>query len=125
MEGRRASLIASSVQYALNVAATLPALFLIEKIGRRPLMLYGAIMMGVWLALVGGLQAGLGHQLEGAAAEATTTWIVTGHKSGSYAIIGELPQVEQCRIGAVLTQLVPDSLLLLLRVLVRRQLGCT
>lgn len=44
--------------------------------------------MATCLAIVGALQKTLGHKLEGAAAAATTTWVVTGNKSGSYAIIG-------------------------------------
>lgn len=56
--------------------------------------------MATCLAIVGALQKTLGHKLEGAEAAATTTWVVTGHKSGSYAIIGSLAsfdaRLEQC-----------------------------
>ncbi|GAA6018298.1 hypothetical protein JCM10207_000795 [Rhodosporidiobolus poonsookiae] len=51
LNGRRAGLIASGVQYALNVLFTLPALYYIDKWGRRPMLLYGAIAMGIFLCL--------------------------------------------------------------------------
>ncbi|BGP51352.1 hypothetical protein JCM10450v2_007290 [Rhodotorula kratochvilovae] len=79
--------IASAAQYSLNVIFTFPGMYLIERVGRRPLMLYGAIAMATFLCLVGGLQAGLGHEITGAEAAATTTWKVDGHPSGRNAII--------------------------------------
>ncbi|KAJ8291859.1 MFS glucose transporter mfs1 [Rhodotorula toruloides] len=87
LQGRRAELIASSVQYALAVVCTLPAVIWLDKIGRRPLLVGGSAAMATCLMIVGALQKTLGHKLEGAEAAATTTWVVTGHKSGSYAII--------------------------------------
>ncbi|BGP43149.1 hypothetical protein JCM10449v2_007173 [Rhodotorula kratochvilovae] len=87
LNGRRSELIASAVQYSLNVIFTFPGMYLIERVGRRPLMLYGAIAMATFLCLVGGLQAGLGHEITGAEAAATTTWKVDGHPSGRNAII--------------------------------------
>lgn len=85
--GRHGELIASSVQYTLNVVATVPALIYIDRWGRRPMLLYGAIIMGTWLFLVGGLQARFGHAVVDAADSATTTWVVEGNKSATYAII--------------------------------------
>uniref|UniRef100_A0A0K3CNR6 BY PROTMAP: gi/472582858/gb/EMS20529.1/ MFS glucose transporter [Rhodosporidium toruloides NP11] gi/647402119/emb/CDR48427.1/ RHTO0S17e03356g1_1 [Rhodosporidium toruloides] n=1 Tax=Rhodotorula toruloides TaxID=5286 RepID=A0A0K3CNR6_RHOTO len=87
LQGRRAELIASSVQYALAVVCTLPAVIWLDKIGRRPLLVGGSAAMATCLMIVGALQKTLGHKIEGAEAAATTTWVVTGHKSGSYAII--------------------------------------
>ncbi|TNY24084.1 general substrate transporter [Rhodotorula diobovata] len=87
LQGRRSELIASSVQYSLNVIFTFPGMWLIDRVGRRPLMFFGALAMATWLALVGGLQAGLGHEVTGAEAAATTTWKVDGHPSGRNAII--------------------------------------
>ncbi|BGO95196.1 high affinity glucose transporter [Rhodotorula toruloides] len=87
LQGRRAELIASSVQYALALVCTVPAVIWLDKIGRRPLLVGGSAAMATCLMIVGALQKTLGHKLEGAEAAATTTWVVTGHKSGSYAII--------------------------------------
>ncbi|GAA6008455.1 hypothetical protein JCM11491_004485 [Sporobolomyces phaffii] len=87
ISGREGELIASSVQYALGVAFTIPAVIYIDRWGRRPMLLFGALVMGMWLFLVGGLQAGFGHAVENAAADATTTWVVEGNKGATYAII--------------------------------------
>ncbi|KAI5961207.1 uncharacterized protein KGF55_004132 [Candida pseudojiufengensis] len=43
-----ANLVASSIQYVLNVVCTVPALLLFDKIGRRPLLIGGAISMMIW-----------------------------------------------------------------------------
>lgn len=40
---------------------TVPAMIYIDKWGRRPMMLVGTLLMGTFLFLVGGLQAGYGH----------------------------------------------------------------
>ncbi|GAA5903155.1 sugar porter family MFS transporter [Sporobolomyces salmoneus] len=85
--GREGELIASSVQYALGVAFTIPAVIYIDRWGRRPMLLYGALAMGMWLFLVGGLQGGFGHAVENPASDATTTWVVEGNKGATYAII--------------------------------------
>lgn len=61
LSGRRGNLIASAVQYVLNVVFTVPAILYIDKWGRRPMMIIGFSLMAVWLFLVGGLQGGFGH----------------------------------------------------------------
>lgn len=68
---------------------TIPALIYIDRWGRRPMLLFGAVIMGIWLYLVGGLQARFGHAAVDVAASDTTTWVVDGNKSATYAIIGE------------------------------------
>lgn len=52
-----ANLVASSIQYVLNCAMTVPALLLMDKIGRRPLLLGGAVLMMIWQFVVAGLLA--------------------------------------------------------------------
>ena len=52
-----ANLVASSIQYVLNTVITIPALYLMDKVGRRPLLLGGAIMMMAWQFGVAGLLA--------------------------------------------------------------------
>lgn len=91
LTGRRANLIADSVQYVLNVAFTgmgqlefvsfrcvplifsliffhvttydliVPAIIYIDRWGRRPMLLAGTMLMGFWLMLVGGLQGRFGR----------------------------------------------------------------
>ncbi|EDO14502.1 hypothetical protein Kpol_281p3 [Vanderwaltozyma polyspora DSM 70294] len=50
-----AVLVSGSINYILNVAMTIPALFVIDKLGRRPILIVGGILMFVWLFAVAGL----------------------------------------------------------------------
>lgn len=52
-----AVLVSGSIQYVLNVVMTIPALFLMDKCGRRPVLLVGGLFMLAWLFAVGGLLA--------------------------------------------------------------------
>lgn len=52
-----ANLIASSIQYILFCVMTIPALYLMDKVGRRPLLLTGAALMMTWQFAIGGLLA--------------------------------------------------------------------
>lgn len=38
-------LTAASIQYVINVVMTLPAILFLDKIGRRPALLFGSVMM--------------------------------------------------------------------------------
>lgn len=50
-------LVSGSIQYVLNVVLTIPALFLVDKAGRRPVLIVGGILMFSWLFAVAGLLA--------------------------------------------------------------------
>ncbi|CUS20977.1 LAQU0S02e02718g1_1 [Lachancea quebecensis] len=50
-------LVSSSIQYVLNVLMTIPALLLVDKIGRRPVLMVGGVFMFIWLFVVAGLLA--------------------------------------------------------------------
>lgn len=50
-----ANLVFSSIQYVLNVAMTIPALFLLDKVGRRKVLLIGAACMGVFQFALAGI----------------------------------------------------------------------
>jgi len=82
--GRRGNLIADSVQYVLNVALTVPAIFYIDKWGRRPMLLIGTCLMGFFLFLVGGLQAGFG---DWGVVDGSRIWVIQDHESVTRAII--------------------------------------
>ncbi|CUM48569.1 unnamed protein product [Debaryomyces tyrocola] len=55
------NLIASSIQYVLNFVMTVPALYLIDKLGRRPILLTGAAFMMIWQFAIGGILATYGQ----------------------------------------------------------------
>ncbi|ODV97824.1 hypothetical protein PACTADRAFT_324 [Pachysolen tannophilus NRRL Y-2460] len=51
------NLVASSIQYVIFVVMTAPALFFLDKVGRRPLLLIGAVLMAAFLFAVGAILA--------------------------------------------------------------------
>jgi MFS family permease len=51
-----ANLVASSIQYVINVVMTIPYLLWVDKWGRRPMFIVGSILMMIWqFALAGTL----------------------------------------------------------------------
>ncbi|THU83050.1 general substrate transporter [Dendrothele bispora CBS 962.96] len=84
LTGTRSNLIAASVQYVLNVAATVPAIIYIDKWGRRPMLILGTLFMGFFLYLVGGLQARFGHW---GVVDNSNVWVIEGHDSATKGII--------------------------------------
>jgi len=55
-----ANLIASSINYVINVCLTVPALLFIDRIGRRPALIAGGISLAVWWFACAGLLATYG-----------------------------------------------------------------
>ncbi|SAM00271.1 hypothetical protein [Absidia glauca] len=54
-DSQDSTLIASGVSYVLNVVMTVPAILFVDKWGRRPTMIFGALAMSAFLWIVGGL----------------------------------------------------------------------
>ncbi|KAK9384092.1 general substrate transporter [Kockiozyma suomiensis] len=69
-------LVSSSIQYVINMAMTVPALLFIDKWGRRPLLIYGALVQGIWLFAVSGLMAQYGHWVPEVAGNDQIRWSV-------------------------------------------------
>ncbi|OIW26364.1 general substrate transporter [Coniochaeta ligniaria NRRL 30616] len=63
LSGGTSGLLATGVYGIVNSLSTLPALFLIDKVGRRPLLLCGAAGTFVSLVIVGGIIGGYGSSL--------------------------------------------------------------
>nr|SIP56014.1 putative Sugar Porter [Yarrowia alimentaria] len=84
-----ANLVASSIQFVINMIMTVPALLFIDKIGRRPLLLFGSSVMMIWLFAVAGILAVYGTQIpEGLNGDAYTTVIIEPkNKSAGKAVI--------------------------------------
>ncbi|KAH8926299.1 general substrate transporter [Atractiella rhizophila] len=83
--GRHGNLVASSIQYVLNVVFTVPAIIYIDRWGRRPMLVIGAAFMAFWLFLVGGLQGGFGSKVIDT--DGSALWLIEGHSSVTNGII--------------------------------------
>lgn len=60
-----ANLLASSIQYIINVVMTVPALIWVDRWGRRPTMLIGAALMMIWMYANAGILATYGTIVPG------------------------------------------------------------
>ena len=81
------NLIASSIQYIINVLMTIPALIYMDRWGRRPMFVAGAILMMIWMFANAGLMATYGSPApEGGLNHiAEQSWQITGPPA--YAVI--------------------------------------
>lgn len=75
------NLISSGVQYALFIIFTTFIFFYIDKTGRRPLLIYGAIAMGVCHFVVGGVLSAGVYVPGGVDGNANVVIKVTGAKA--------------------------------------------
>ncbi|KAB8360753.1 hypothetical protein FH972_024487 [Carpinus fangiana] len=75
-----ANLLASSIQYVINVVMTIPALLYVDRWGRRPTLLIGAALMMTWLFANAGIMATYGHWAgpEGVKGQKAASWFVEG-----------------------------------------------
>lgn len=60
-----ANLLASSIQYIINVVMTVPALIWVDRWGRRPTLLIGAGLMMIWMYANAGIMASYGTPVPG------------------------------------------------------------
>ncbi|KAK9380953.1 general substrate transporter [Kockiozyma suomiensis] len=79
-------LIASSVQYAINVFMTVPALLFIDDWGRRPLLLTGSTFMALWLFCVAFTMGHFGHYVDSLNGNTEIRWIVPNHAAAKSVI---------------------------------------
>lgn len=63
LDGNTTSLLATGVYGIVNCLSTLPALFFIDRVGRRPLLMAGAAGTCISLVIVGGILGGFGSSL--------------------------------------------------------------
>ena len=60
-----ANLLASSIQYIINVVMTIPALIWLDRWGRRKPLIIGAFFMMVWMFTNAGIMGGTGKVVQG------------------------------------------------------------
>ena len=104
LSGKTTSLLATGVYGIVNTLSTLPALFLIDKVGRRPLLMCGAFGTFVSLVVVGGIIGGYGSSLVSHKAAGWTgiafIYIYDVNFSYSFAPIGWVLPSEIFNLGA-------------------------
>ncbi|KAG1449032.1 hypothetical protein G6F56_008771 [Rhizopus delemar] len=56
-DSQQATLLSSGISYVINVVMTVPAILFVDKWGRRPTLIFGALVMSIFLWAVGGILA--------------------------------------------------------------------
>ena len=76
-------LVSSSIQYVINVGMTIPALLFVDRWGRRPTLVLGAIAMMTWLFINSGILATYGNPAPPGGLDhvAAQSWLVKGPPS--------------------------------------------
>ncbi|OAL05241.1 general substrate transporter [Phaeosphaeriaceae sp. SRC1lsM3a] len=104
LSGKTTGLLATGVYGIVNTLSTLPALFLIDKVGRRPLLLAGAAGTFISLCIVGGVIGGYGSTLKDHPAAGWTgiafVYIYDVNFSYSWAPIGWVLPSEIYNLGS-------------------------
>ncbi|OAQ62826.1 MFS sugar transporter [Pochonia chlamydosporia 170] len=103
LSGNTTSLLATGVYGIVNTLSTLPAVFLIDKVGRRPLLMCGAFGTFVSLVIVGAIIGAYGSELQSHKAAAWTgiafIYIYDINFSYSFAPIGWVLPSEIFNLG--------------------------
>lgn len=104
LSGNATSLLATGVYGIVNTLSTLPALFLIDKVGRRPLLMCGAVGTFISLVIVGAIVGAYGTSLPNHKAAAWTgiafIYIYDVNFSYSFAPIGWVLPSEIFNLGS-------------------------
>ncbi|KTW28185.1 hypothetical protein T552_02044 [Pneumocystis carinii B80] len=81
------NLLISSIQYVLNVIMTVPALLFIDRWGRRPTFIYGAVLMAILLFAESIFMAIGGHYVPSYHGSEYIRWTMEGHRNLANAVI--------------------------------------
>ena len=85
LSGQGASLLATGINGCVNVIATIPAILFLDKWGRRPVLISGAILMSFSMLLMGGLMGVHGYSVINATTGVVE--VIIPNQTASYTII--------------------------------------
>ncbi|CAF3796445.1 unnamed protein product [Rotaria sp. Silwood1] len=85
LPGQRASLLATGINGCVNILATIPAILFIDKLGRRLVLISGAILMALSMLTIGSVMDVYGHKFVNETTGAIE--VVIPSKTASYTII--------------------------------------
>ncbi|KAL1965695.1 hypothetical protein VTN77DRAFT_5195 [Rasamsonia byssochlamydoides] len=76
-------LVSSSIQYVINVVMTVPAILFVDRWGRRPTLIFGALFMLIFMFANGGLLASRGQPAPpgGLNNISSESWVIAGAPS--------------------------------------------
>jgi len=82
-----ANLLASSIQYIIFVAMNVPAMFMIDRWGRRNMLICGSILMGFFTFLAGGILAQHGYPVSSVGGDSNVRWSLAGQQGWGKGVI--------------------------------------
>lgn len=85
LPGHRASLLATGINGCVNVLATIPAILFLDKWGRRPVLITGAILMSCSMLIIGSVMGIHGYTVVNATTNVVE--VVIPNHAASYTII--------------------------------------
>ncbi|CAF2604039.1 unnamed protein product [Rotaria sp. Silwood2] len=85
LANRQASLLATGINGCVNILATIPAILFIDKLGRRLVLISGAILMALSMLTIGTVMGIYGHKFVNETTGAVE--VLIPNKTASYAII--------------------------------------
>nr|QFR37113.1 MFS transporter [Cyberlindnera americana] len=78
-------IMAASLQYVINIIFTIPLIFLINKMRRKDILVYGTSCLGLCICAIGSVMGYFGHQVPPIGGNESVVWEVSG-TAGSWTL---------------------------------------